>query len=91
MPAHVVDPNPRWASPTMPLTCGYWPVPSAARLPEQVGAAAKAWRKITPSSARRWMRGVRTPAPVGLDVPAGVVRVEVEDVGRHDGFPIELV
>ncbi len=47
----------------MPLTCGYWPVASAARLPEQVGAAAKAWRKITPSSARRWMRGVRTPTP----------------------------
>ena len=23
-------PNPRWASPTIPLTCGYWPVASAA-------------------------------------------------------------
>jgi hypothetical protein len=42
----------------MPLEWAYWPVSRHARLPEQVGAAQKALRKMTPSSARRWMFGV---------------------------------
>ena len=75
----------------MPLTCGYWPVASAARLPEQVGAGAEGLAEDhallgEPLDARR-----ADADAVGLDLPAGVVRVEVEDVGRHDGFPIGLV
>ena len=44
----------------MPLEWAYWPVSRQALLPEHVGAAQKAWRKSTPSSARRWMLGVLT-------------------------------
>ena len=44
----------------MPLVWQYCPVSSAARLPEQTGAALKAWRKSTPWSARSWMFGVGT-------------------------------
>ena len=53
----------------------------AARLPEQMGAAQKAWRKSTPWSASRLdvRRGHRVA--VGLDVPPGVVGVEIDDVG----------
>ena len=47
----------------MPLTCGYWPVTSDARLPEQVAAVANARRKSTPSSASRWIAGVGTAWP----------------------------
>ena len=53
----------------------------AARLPEQVGAAQKALRNSTPWSASSWMFGRRHLEAVGLDEAAGVVRVDVEDVG----------
>ena len=57
------------------------PVSRAARDPEHTGAAQKAWRNSTPWSARCWMFGVGTGVAVGLHVAAGVVRVQVEDVG----------
>ena len=44
----------------MPLVWLYSPVSSAARLPEQTGAAANAWRNSRPWSASRWMFGVGT-------------------------------
>ena len=47
----------------MPLLCGDWPVSSAAREGEQVGAAQQARRMSTPSSASCCKFGVGTPYP----------------------------
>ena len=64
----------------MPFACGQRPVSSAARLGEQVGAAANALRNSSPWSASRWMFGVVQLVPVRLDEPARVVRVDEDDV-----------
>ena len=52
------SPNPRCASPSIPLQCGQRPVSIAARLGEHTGAAANACRNSSPWSASRWMFGV---------------------------------
>ena len=49
----------------MPFVCVHWPVRSAARLPEHVGAAQNASRNSMPWSASRWMFGVGTWCPYG--------------------------
>ena len=74
--------KPRCASPIIPLQCGHRPVSSAARLRRADGAALNAWRNSSPWSASRWMFGVGDLVAVRLDVAAGVVRVQVDDVGR---------
>ena len=58
--AVVVQRQPRWARPSIPLPAPPWPVSRQARLPEQVGIAQKASRNSTPWSASSWMFGVGT-------------------------------
>ena len=67
--------------PSIPLRWGHWPVRRAARLGEQVGAALKARRKRTAFGGEALeVRGGDGMA-VGLEITAGIVGVEVEDVG----------
>ena len=49
----------------MPASCGGRPVSRAERLGEHVGAAEKAWRNSTPSSAKVAKAGVSTACPYG--------------------------
>ena len=66
----------------MPLLWQYWPVSSEARLPEQVGAAQNALPEEDALVGEQLDVGRGHLVAVRLHVAAGVVRVDVEDVGR---------